>query len=839
MQTGKEHSLTSLNTIFADKVPQPLVGEQRSEVQKITDGVIARQKEIFDDPDLSLAQKADLLWEEAAISPDNLSIVLTILAIQPEDTLRVTHGLRSQEKQVLQKYINERIPPFLRSLKAEQAFTYCMNVAPTLGLFLGIDNVVLPKETPKLLVSMVSRWDEERQLYLFDVIEKVPIVRVVDSNGASKTGRVRSMINQNGHSNPSDVLPQFPIVNRRLERYEDYKEKKMHEIQQQLDRGPFNAKALRLALAALTPDRNTAVRIILDTASPTANAAINHIRAFRREFTSSPSGHLDALKIICKALQHTSYANTRGLLLRFLTDSIAFGDTDDSGWIFPSEELSFSIFSKQLLATLEDKENPHYSEAKYIMDNLLDVTMIKDNDTKRNEFISDINYFNQFTKAEKIALTRHYLSIFEKEGVRFDPPLPEDALLNIFSGTWTISCSNFNIEDTPIIIAETSDVVGHVKRKKPQLEPEESISTAESQLSAAEEVIFKVATPQAEEEIIASVLEKAGIENSLPDYVIEAIDSEIREVGKDIPKENMVRTRTLSPKGNFVKFEENLVKAGGDDSLSVYFKHSEPQRINGTFSSDIFGTLSLTPDLKLDFFIDKDGYPQGDIDKLYDQGLVSWDQIWQIKYRIAVLCHKLLIVSQEELASRRADLADRANKEIGVGQWKKLESMKRLETKILESKQFIDEAYWEWSMQPKDDEDDKKSETNKGYIKDELDEIDEIICRKKIEDMERKGETIGEVWRQLDLTAMERAKKEARGKGHGVKKKPKTGRPMFFRDRRRPTVQAIDNAIYHGVGLYKIIEISKAPFGDIYDKIVTRSTFVSSREKNDTLENIA
>lgn len=336
---------------------------------------------------------------------------------------------------------------------------------------------------------------------------------------------------------------------------------------------------------------------------------------------------------------------------------------------------------------------------------------------------------------------------------------------------------------------------------------------------------------------IQKVLTDAGIRPDLPNHVIEAFDISLAEIGRDLSKENLARTRTLAAKGNNVTFSENPIKSDENNFPRVHVKHDEPRSINGVLSSDIFGTLYLTPNLQVTFFLDKDCYPQGELDRLYNEGLVSWAQIWQIKYRLTATVHKLLIASQEELSQKHDALANHANREIGSGGGNRDHSAGRLAEKVRESEKYFDEAYTQWSMQPFDNKEGGKARERR-FLSDELDEIDEAACEKAIAEMEKTGQETKTLWRQLNQAGMERARIEAHSKGHGVKKNPKGGYPMFMRSGRRQSVQAIDNAIENGIGLHKVIGITTNSAG-LHDIVVSRSTFVSERIEPASQENAA
>lgn len=777
-------------------------------------------QEIFSKKRVPLGQRTGEYWNKIKGDPERLELgIATAIDAGRNPSAKMSPA---DAQTALHNMVSEKLPRFMNALRNDERPIYCTRVASVLVASSINPNLPMSPATFTVVDSMISQLDPESRVTTAMAIstranyfmQRLPMQEIKIPMGKESTITTKRK------------TPPRPETADYVKKMDKLLQDTGEKLAADTENGNFSPQNLRTAIASLGfahAEITTHIASSPSVKDLQAKAA-KYLYDFVEHFTAYPSGYQDALMIAILAISEAT-PQTQYELLSLLTHNhrVTYNNRQSTSLdsflrtalTADSEDLDGIFFSLFTLSSSYQEANGGITQ----LENLL-----------IQQFVS----VDQITPQEQMMLIKRFLSFSTTYGINVaSEHITEEELIGLFYGKLVLYYPEHtpgspiylipNIENG---ISEFGRVVGEITGQETQDEDKQQDEEDQPDATPTPPIVDFIGEvyPLFETQL-QQTLKKIGIKANLPDHVIEAYDISLTEIGNDLPKEHLCRTRTLATKGNNVTFEENPIKSDENNFPRVYVKHDEPRRINGVLSSDIFGTLYLTPNQQVDFFLDKNGYPQGDIDKLYDEGLVSWPQIWQIKYRVTSTIHKLLIASQEELSQKHDSLANRANREIGSDKGVRGNSAGRLAEKVRESQKYFDDAYLEWSMQPSDNEGQQKDGT---FLSNELDKIDEAACQRAIEEMDKTGQKTKTLWRQLDAAGMELARKEAHSKGYRVKKDPKNGYPMFMKSGRRQSIQAIDNAIENGVGLHKVIEITTNEAG-LHDIVVSRSTFVSER----------
>lgn len=576
---------------------------------------------------LSIDEKEKQIWQKISTRPAHLSMGLEV--VLGNLSQKTSPEQKDTATAIVGKLVKTRIPNLLAPLNGEKRFSYCMGIVPPLASCLASsENFDLPKETTPLLKGLTFNWNREKQLLI--MLET-----------AAESRREIILDSEN------DYWTQF--------------HKRFFEVTAWLDKrvqtNNFDEEALRVAVAAqaagLLVRNGVGMPVsIFDTSSAEAKvpwvSAISYLDNFRRHFSGTPNGYLDALKIIAQAIGKSSEV-TKSWLLHFLTNRDAvWPSMGMDGLVFTSKDANFVSFLHQLLTTLTD-EGKDDQRSRETMKQLLDTTTVQERSGEINNLLAaGVKRFPGFTREEILALAKNYLkfigTIFS---IDFDTELPEEDLRQLTLGDYHIVCEGIKPESV-VTIQETGMVIGHLRAKEPRTKQSAPAAITPS----AEKVTILEEPKLTEEERIETAFKKL-FKNDLTDEEMAGLDNKIKALWQDLWGQSSLRTTSFTPGRRMVRLAPSrLLRAGQATYPRIEFTHQEERLDKGIYLSDIGGAVMLEEDLAVGFSIDSNGYLHGEIVNLANENKVAFNILLQLNHRIVELAHKVLVTNHKVLAER-------------------------------------------------------------------------------------------------------------------------------------------------------------------------------------------
>lgn len=779
-------------------------------------------------------ERAQTFWEGVKTSPDELAIgVACLIKHLPIGAAETPQA--QDTRRLLRELLGQRIKGHLSTKSADVAFEYHVSLYPVLIHGLSLEAYEVPKAARQFLLLSVMRWEQDRQLLL--------LVEGFNMQDTMGVGLYQSM--NTYHAKYGDAVAlgreEKRVRNDSLSQQDFYDEQvKIHGVflrimdkfEARREKGVMDAKMLKLAVLLLSVNRTmTVVSLPANQKTRVIDIGVSYIRDFIQYFRrQGDDGHLLAIQTITDALHGTPHILKNSIAGFLVDDAISIKDPRMG---FEVRD-SFAPFFHKLLANLADGKT---QERKQALCDLLESTAYEtsiageDEPIKDNVLLALIAHSTSFTEQERILLAKGYLDSLKRHGFAVDIELlSETTLLNIVNGLWGLLCVPA-VDGQKITIGETGDVVGHFQDPKkresvsrngasPKTDKKEKEGIVFEELAQISPTTEETKPPTREEKIIEQL--RKIFPREISDEDTEELEKKVKTLWQTLDLRSFRRARTLNPRGNRVKLgTERAIRAEEDQFPSVKFRRGEEIQIDGAFASDIWGTLSLEKDLNLPFFLDKNGYLQGEPAQLLNKGLLPWDLYWQLNARVVSFAYKLLIIDEETLVRRAHAVAEHATDEIleeGTKDRKKKASLLKIRERLEASKKFLLPAMngnLPANIALIETIEDTGATNPQAAI-----DLDTVLG-----EMDRTGRSSVTVWQELTPQQLDGWEKQGRrGK---VNPNPTAGHISFLPYGKSPTKTAIGNARQFGVMPIQVTEISRDSLGVITETVV-KSTFTSA-----------